>query len=212
VAASRGAGSRALFESMGAVVVEGGQGANPSAADLAEAARRTGAAEVVVLPNNKNIIPTANQVENLVDFPVHVLETRSIAAGLAAMVGFDPEEEPGLVVEEMREIVAGVRCAEITRSVREAMVNGQAIPEGAYIGLLDGSLEVVDDSVEASALELARRMLEEGVDILTLLRGEDLDEAAAREIVERIRELDPDVDVELKDGDQPLYPLQMVAE
>ena len=212
VVASRGAGSRALYESMGAVVVEGGQGANPSAADLAAAAKRCGAEEVILLPNNKNIIPTANQVGGLVNFPVHVVETQSIASGLAAMVVFDPEEEPQEVIEEMREVVAGARCAEITRSVREAKVNGHVVPEGAYIGLLDGSLEFVDESVEETALQLARQMLEGGADILTLLRGEDLDTGAAASLAQRIRELDPEVDVELKDGDQPLYPLQMVAE
>lgn len=212
VATSRGAGSRRLFEGMGAVVVEGGQGANPSASDLAEAVRRTRAKEVVLLPNNKNIIPTANQVEKLVDLRVHVIDTKSIAAGLATMVGFDAEGDPEMVVEEMREIAQTVRTAEVTRSVREARVNGRSVPEGAYIGLLDGELEVVSESLELSAIELAERLIQDGADILTLLRGEDLAPEAARRIAERIRELDPGVEVELKDGDQPLYPLQMVAE
>src|SRR5918997_760838 len=97
VAASRGAGNRSLFEEMGAVVVEGGQGANPSAADLARAVEEAGSPLVIILPNNKNIVPTAERVGELVGAEVRVVVTRSIAAGLAVMVGFDPEGEPEVV-------------------------------------------------------------------------------------------------------------------
>jgi DAK2 domain fusion protein YloV len=120
VTASRGEGSRKLFEQMGAAVIEGGQGANPSAADFARAVEKTGARVVLLLPNNKNVVPTAEQVHELVDAEVHVVRTMSIAAGLAAMVGFDAEGVPKEVVEEMREITAGLRCAEVARGVREA--------------------------------------------------------------------------------------------
>ena len=212
VAASRGEGSRKLFEQMGAVVIEGGQGANPSAADFARAVEDTGAQAVVLLPNNKNIVPTAEQVRELVDAEVHVVRTMSIAAGLAAMVGFDPEAETDEVVEEMREITAGLRCAEVTQAVREARIDGREVPEGAYIGLLDGELVSVEDGVEDAAIKLVEKMLEGGVDIVTLLRGYGMNERSAETVAEGIRQLDTDVDVEIKDGGQPLYPLQMVAE
>src|SRR5918994_2042426 len=104
VAASRGEGNRALFEQMGAVVIDGGQGENPSAADLAAAVEETGARAVVILPNNKNIVPTAAQVGELVEAKTYVVPTTNIAAGLAVMVGYDDEGEPDEVVEEMREI------------------------------------------------------------------------------------------------------------
>src|SRR3712207_1568702 len=108
VAASRGAGNRSLFEEMGAVVVEGGQGANPSAADLARAVEEAGSPLVIILPNNKNIVPTAERVGELVGAEVRVVPTRSIAAGLAAMVGFDAEGDPEEVAEEMQEILASL--------------------------------------------------------------------------------------------------------
>src|SRR5919107_1587641 len=108
VAASRGAGNRSLFEEMGAVVVEGGQGANPSAADLARAVEEAGSSVVVVLPNNKNIVPTAERVGELVGAEVRVVPTRGIAAGLAVMVGFDAEGEPEEVAGEMEEILASL--------------------------------------------------------------------------------------------------------
>jgi DAK2 domain fusion protein YloV len=212
VAASRGEGSRKLFESMGAVVIEGGQGANPSAADFARAVEKTGAKAVILLPNNKNIVPTAEQVGELVDAEIHIVPTLSIAGGLAAMVGFDPEGEAEEVAEEMREITACLRCAEVTQAVREASIGGREVPEGSYIGLLDGELVAVEQGVEDAAIRLVEKMLEEGVDIVTLLRGYGMDERSARRVAERIMLLDEDVNVEIKNGGQPMYPLQMVAE
>jgi DAK2 domain fusion protein YloV len=212
VVASRGGGNRALFEGMGAVVVEGGQGENPSAADLARAVEETGAAEVVVLPNNKNIVPTAEQVGEITNARTHVIPTTSIAAGLAVMVGYDAEGEPEEVVEEMREISDSLRVAEVTRAVRDARVGEREVAEGAFIGFLDGELVAVGKSVEEAALALAEEIVGEGADLLTLLRGEDLGEAELEAIVDGIRGLDDAVEVEVKDGGQPLYPLQMVAE
>jgi len=212
VVASRGRGNRALFEQMGAVVIEGGQGENPSAADLARAAKETGAASVVLLPNNKNIVPTAERVGELADAKTFVVPTTSIAAGLAVMVGYDAEGEPEEVVEEMREISGSLRVAEVTRAVRDARVDGREVAEGAFIGFLDGELVSVGKSVEEAALALAGRIVDEGADLMTLLRGEDLDGAELEAIVESIRGLDDEVEVEVRDGGQPLYPLQMVAE
>ncbi len=212
VVASRGAGNRALFGQMGAVVIEGGQGENPSAADLARAVEETGAAAVVVLPNNKNIIPTAAQVAELTDTEVYVVPTTSIAAGLAVMVGYDAEGEPEEVVKEMHEISGSLRVAEITRAVRRASVAGREVAEGSFIGFLDGALAFVGKSVEEAALALVGQILGEGADLLTLLRGEDLREAELEAIVGAIRGLDDEVEVEVRDGGQPLYPLQLVAE
>jgi uncharacterized protein len=211
VVASRGDGNRKLFEQMGAVVIEGGQGANPSAADFARAIEEMGASSVVLLPNNKNVVPTAEQVHELVESEVHVVPTTTIAAGLATMVGFDAEGEPEEVVEEMREIAGALRSAEITRSVRDARVGDRKVPEGAYMGLLDGELFAVEDSVEDAALKLAEAMLEEA-DVMTLLQGQELDEEILQRIADGIRALDEAVEVEMRDGGQPLYPLQMVAE
>jgi DAK2 domain fusion protein YloV len=212
VVSSRGAGNRSFFEGMGAVVVEGGQGANPSTEDFVRAVTQTRARTVILLPNNKNVVPTAEQVASLVDVEVEVVPTQTIAGGLAAMVGYDPEGEPEEVVEEMREIVSGLRCGEVTQAIREARVSGRDVPEGAYIGLLDGELIAVEQGVEDAAMRLVERMLEEGVEIVTLLRGYGMDEASARKVAEKIRLLDEAVEVEVKDGGQPLYPLQMVAE
>jgi DAK2 domain fusion protein YloV len=212
VAASRGEGSRRLFESMGAVVIDGGQGANPSAADFAAAVEETGAQAVILLPNNKNVIPTVEQVGEIVYAKVYVVPTISIAGGLVAMVGFDAEGDPDEIADEMQEIVAGLRCAEVTQAVREARIGDRKVPEGSFIGLLDGELVAVEKGAEDAAIRLIERMLEEGPDMVTLLRGYGMDEVAAERVAGAIRRLDEDVEVEIKDGGQPLYPLQMVAE
>lgn len=128
------------------------------------------------------------------------------------MVGFDAEDDPEKVAGKMQEISKSLRYADVTRSVREARVSGREVPEGAYLGMLDGELEVVEENVEAAAVRLAEKILEEGdVEILTLLWGEDLDEDAAQHIAEEIQNLD-EIEVEVKAGGQPLYPLQMVTE
>ena len=187
VAASRGAGNRDFFEQMGAVVIAGGQGENPSAADLARAVEKTGAHAVVLLPNNKNIVPTAEQVGELVEAKTHVVPTTSIAAGLAVMVGYDAEGDPEEVVEEMGEIAASLRAAEVTRSVRNARIGDREVPEGAYMGFLSGELIAVEETARGSALVLARKMVGEGADLLTLLKGEDLEEEDLEAVLEGIR-------------------------
>ncbi len=212
VVASQGAGNRAFFESMGAVVVEGGQGANPSAQEFVRAVERTGAEAVILLPNNKNVIPTAEQVGELVEKAVYVVPTMNIAGGMAVMIGYDAEGEAPDVVEEMSEISAGLRCGEVTRAVRTAKLAGRDVPEGAYIGLLDGDLVAVEEGLEDAATKLVEKILEHGADIVTLLRGHGMDDKLAREVVERIKLLDGAVEVEARDGGQPLYPLQVVAE
>ncbi len=212
VAASRGDGSRKLFEAMGASVIEGGQGANPSAEDFARAVKETGAKAVILLPNNKNIVPTAEQVGELVEAKIHVVPTKTIASGLAVMVGFDVEGEADEVVEEMEEIRVHLKAAEITRAVRDANVNGREVPDGSYIGLLGGELVSVEESIEEAALEVAGIMLSDGVDLMTLLRGEGMDDDELSRIVAEIQNIDEDIEVDVRDGGQPLYPLQMVAE
>ncbi len=167
---------------------------------------------MVLLPNNKNIVPTAEQVEGLVDATVYVVPTTSIAGGIAVMIGFDAEGEPDEVAEEMREIAASIRCAEITRAVRDAKVDGRNVTEGAFMGLVDGKLVSITPTVEEAALEVARSIVDDGADVITLLGGEDMSEDTLGELADEISALDAEVEVEVRHGGQPMYPLQMVAE
>ncbi|MGH3146444.1 MAG: hypothetical protein ACRDTR_11655, partial [Rubrobacter sp.] len=105
-----------------------------------------------------------------------------------------------------------LRAAEVTRAVRDARVGDREVAEGSYIGFLDGELVSVGKGTKEAALALAARIVDEGADLLTLLRGEELGESELEDIAEGIRGLDGSVEVEVRDGGQPLYPLQMVAE
>jgi len=167
---------------------------------------------VVLLPNNKNIVPTAEQVGALVEAQTHVVPTASIAAGLAVMVGYDAEGEPDGVVEEMLEICDSLRAAEVTVSVRDARIGDREVPEGAYIGFLAGELIAVEETLTGAALVLVRKIIDEGADFLTILKGEDLSADDLEAILEGIHGMDADLEVEVRDGGQPLYPVQMVAE
>jgi dihydroxyacetone kinase-like predicted kinase len=112
----------------------------------------------------------------------------------------------------MREVHDSLRCAEVTRSVRSASVDGHEVPEGAFLGLLDGSLYAVEDDVLGATMKIAEELLDGGAELLTLLRGEDLPQMEAEGIAEEIRALDAEAEVQLLDGGQPMYPLQIVAE
>jgi dihydroxyacetone kinase-like predicted kinase len=116
------------------------------------------------------------------------------------------------VVEEMLEICDSLRAAEVTVSVRDARIGGREVPEGAYIGFLGGELIAVEETLLEAALVLARKIVGEGVDFLTLLKGEDLSDDDLAAMLEEILDLDKDLEVEVRDGGQPLYPVQMVAE
>ena len=191
-------------------MVAGGQGENRSAAVMARAVEETGADSVVLLPNNKNIVPTAAQVSELTEAQTFVVPTTNVAAGLAVMVGYDAEGEPEEVVEEMCEIFDSLRVGEVTRAVRDARVGERDVAAGSFMGFLDGELVAVGKSVEEAAVALAGGIVGDGADLLTLLRGEDLAKDELEAIVDGIRGLE--VEVEVRDGGQPLYPLQVVAE
>jgi uncharacterized protein len=128
------------------------------------------------------------------------------------MVAYDAEGEPDEVVEEMREISESLRVAEVTRSVRDARLGDREVPEGAYIGFLGGELVAVEDGAGEATLVLVKKILGDGADFLTLLKGEGLAQADLDAIVDEIRDLGDEVEIEVRDGGQPLYPLQLVAE
>jgi uncharacterized protein len=112
----------------------------------------------------------------------------------------------------MREIHDSLRAAEVTVSVRDARIGDREVPEGAYIGFLAGELIAVGETVTEAALVLVRKILGEGADFLTLLRGEDLTSDDLEAILDGIGDIDDGLEIEVRDGGQPLYPIQMVAE
>jgi fatty acid kinase len=211
VAVVAGDGNRQLFESLGATsFVEGGQTMNPSTADLVAAIERTPASEVILLPNNSNVILTAQQAAELASKPVEVVPSDSLPAGLAAMVSFDPSRSAADNAAEMREAVDAVSTGEVTVASRDAKLNGLSVPKGSFLGLANGEAVAVGEDFDQVASEVVERLLAEPRGVLTLLKGKDAPEVEP--LVATIAERHPDVEVDVQEGGQPHYPLLLSAE
>ncbi|MGZ4403869.1 MAG: DAK2 domain-containing protein [Gaiellaceae bacterium] len=211
VAVVAGDGNRKLFESLGATrIVEGGQTMNPSTAELVEAIKSTPAAEVVVLPNNSNVILSAEQAAGLVDKPVTVVRTDSLPAGLAAMLAFDPDRLAEENAAAMNEILDEVKTGEVTIASRDVDMNGVSVRKGAWLGLADGQAVAGGADFDDVAAAVAERLLEEPRSVMTLLTGAD--EPELDSLLERIQERHPDLELDVQAGGQPHYPLLLSAE
>jgi uncharacterized protein len=211
VAVVAGDGNRRLFEDLGAAhVVEGGQTMNPSTADLLGAVEAVAAEEVVLLPNNSNVVLAAEQAARVAGRPVHVVPTESIPAGLAALVAFNAERSAEENAAAMQDVLAGVATGEVTIASRDASSDGVTVREGEYLGLLDGIAVASGPTFDGVARELLGRLLAEPRDVVTLLHGEGapplnglLDELAAQH---------PELELDIHEGGQPHYPLLLSAE
>ncbi len=213
VAVVAGAGNQQLFRELGCrAVVEGGQSMNPSAAQLLEAVEELGVEEVVILPNNGNVILTAEQAAGMSSLNIAVVPSRSIPSGLAAMVAFDPAQDAVGNARIMQDAIAEVRYAEVTHAVRDSELDGVEVKQGQAMAIVDGTLVVAADDVGGAfggVLEEFARGDAEYVTVLTALNGsgttrEQLEEIAARRA--------PDVEVSFHEGGQPLYPILASAE
>jgi dihydroxyacetone kinase-like predicted kinase len=211
VAVCQGAGNKRLLEELGAsIVVEGGQTMNPSAAELVAAIDAVPAETVLVLPNNANIVLAAEQAAGLSAKDVRVLPSDSVQAGFAAMVPFLATSPPDENERNMRQVLESVATGEVTVASRDAELDGVAIHEGAYLGLVDRTVVASSDELEAVTLAVVARLLEDERDWLGVLTGADIDGLDG--IVDAIRERHPELDVEVNAGGQPHYPLLLVAE
>jgi DAK2 domain fusion protein YloV len=211
VAVVAGDGNRALFESLGATeIVAGGQSMNPSTAELMDAVAAAAADEVILLPNNSNVILSAEQAAELAEKPVTVVHTESIPAGLAAMVSFLPERSAAENAAEMAEVLDSVITGEVTLASRDADLNGFSVREGRWLGLADGEAVAVGDGFEEVAEQVAEKLLAEPRLLLTLLAGDDAPSLDG--LVGRIRERHPELELEVQAGGQPHYPLLLSAE
>jgi DAK2 domain fusion protein YloV len=211
VAVCQGEGNRRLFKSLGATtVIEGGQTMNPSAAEIVEAIDATPAAEVIVLPNNSNVILTAEQAAALARKPARVVRSRSVQAGFAAMVRYVSTNSPEQNEADMLEALTSTATGEVTVASRDTELDGVSIRKGAYLGLVDGTAVAADDDIETVALEVVKRLLVEGREVLDILTGQHA--PPLDQLVSTVREAHPDLTVKVHEGGQPHYPLLMVAE
>jgi hypothetical protein len=207
VAVVSGDGIGRIFRSLGVHhLVVGGQTMNPATADLVKAVEAVPSDEVVILPNNKNIRPVAEQVDSLSGKQVRVVATGSIVEGFAALLAYDPAAAVDANVASMTESAARVVPAEVTRAVRDAVTDAGEVHEGDYIGISrDGVVAIADNPVVCTRLLLSR-LLDESHELVTLIEGEGARVADTRRIEEWLSEEFPDVVLEVHQGGQPLYP------
>ena len=211
VAVVPGEGNRRLFESLGATrVIEGGQTMNPSTEEIVAAVDATPATEVIVLPNNANVILTAEQAAGLAGKPLRVVPTRSVQAGLAAMVVYDAERPAADNEPAMARAIEGVATGEVTIASRDAVLDGVDVRRGAWLGLADGEAVASSESFDDVAGAVAERLLDGGREILTLLTGAD--EQPVDALVDELGKRHPGLEIEVHPGGQPHYPLLLSAE
>jgi DAK2 domain fusion protein YloV len=207
VAVGAGEGIEALFRSLGASVVRGGQTMNPSAGQIGGAIAATGSREVIVLPNNKNIVLAAEQAARAVtNVDVRVLPSRSIPQGVAALVALNTEASLDDNVAAMADAIASVHTAEVTLAARASSIGEIPVRKGQPIGLVDGELTVAEDSIDAAARSCVAHMLDgHGGAIVTLFAGEGQSQESAETLAESLRAAHG-CEVEVVEGGQPQYP------
>jgi DAK2 domain fusion protein YloV len=208
VAVCTGEGIRRIFRSLGVHhVVSGGQSMNPSTAELLAAIDAAPGEHVVILPNNKNIVPVANQAAVRSAKPVRVIPTSGIQEGFAALLEYDPEGSADANVALMSESASRVVAGEVARAVRPSVCDAGPIAEGDYLGLTRQGIEVVAPELADAATGLVERLLDVNHhEIVTIIAGEGASAADTRRITEWMDEHHPDVSTEVHHGGQPHYP------
>lgn len=213
VAVGTGSGIARLFRSFGvSSIVAGGQGANPSIAELVDAVRSTHAKQVVVLPNNANILATASAMVGLVDAEVAIVPTVHLVQGFSALMSYDPESGLSENERRMTEAARRVRWGEVTVAVREGTWHGGKFDAGAAIGISDEGIVAVGPDAEAVLAGLCERLIELGGEIVTVIVGEQGHRDGVEATLASVLDGHAGVELEVLEGGQPLYPYLLGVE
>lgn len=207
VTIAMGNGIAELFKSIGAhAVIEGGQTMNPSTEEIVKAIESVHAETVFVLPNNKNIIMAAEQAASVADSRVIVIPTKTVPQGMAAILAFNPSGAAEQNEKAMLAALSQVKTGQVTFAVRDTTIDGIEIAEGDYMGIADGKIVVSEKDKVNVAKQLLAALIDEDAELATVLYGEDATEEEVAAIVHYLEETYPDVEVEVHNGEQPLYP------
>jgi len=207
VAVAAGSGIAELFTGLGAdYVIEGGQSMNPSAEDIAKAIERVNAENIIVLPNNKNIVLTAEQAGKLTGGKnVHVVPTLSIPQGVSCMVSNSDMVSIEDNIAGMKEAMGAVHSGQITHAVRDTVLDGKNIKQGDFLCIYDGEIVLVEKDLQSAAQALVGYMLEQGGSLVSIYHGEGATAKDAEDLSDYIGENFPDAEIEVYEGKQPLY-------
>ena len=205
---ANGAGIEEIFKSLGVdAIVSGGQSMNPSTYDIVKTINSTSAAEIIIFPNNKNIILTANQAKKLVKKKtVTVIPTRTMPEGISAVLSYNPDAGMEENSYNMEQSIKGSKCGEITQAVRDANLYVGEIKKGAYIGLNNGKVRVISDNIINASIDLIREMMDGNEEVITFYTGKDATREDMRSVEKELKKIYPRLDIEIHKGGQPLYP------
>ncbi|WP_057875872.1 DAK2 domain-containing protein [Liquorilactobacillus aquaticus] len=213
IAIAAGNGIGQLFKSLGVThVLNGGQTMNPSTQDIVDAINKTRAEKIILLPNNKNIFLAAQQAAEVVEIPVAVIKSKTIAQGMTAMLAFNPEASIDENAKSMTNDLTSVISGQVTVSVRDTTIDGKNIKKDDYIGIVDGKIKVTDSDRKNTAIMMLKEMVDDDKEIVTIIYGQDGTKQEAEEIKAAILGIDEDLEVEIHEGDQPVYPYLISVE
>ena len=213
IAVASGDGIAKLLESLGVThVINGGQTMNPSIQEIAEAINESGAKQALVLPDNGNIFMAADQAAEVADIPTKVVHAKTIAQGMSAMLEFNPEADLAENQANMEGNLDMVKSGEVTNAVRDTTIDGQTIKKDDFMGIVDGKIVNTAADVKTAAIGMVKQMLDEDSEIVTILYGVDGDKETAEAIKEAILAIDDELDVQIYDGGQPVYPYLISVE
>jgi hypothetical protein len=208
-----GDGNKAIFESLGVnALVDGGQSMNPSTADIAQAVNRLPYKSVIILPNNKNIIASANQVKELTKKDVVVINSKSIPQGFSAMLSFNKDLELDVNAKSMEESLEYVKTGEITFAVRDTKSSIGYIKKGDVIGFYNDELVVIGEDLINTTISLIDKMVDDESEIITIYYGEDVSKKERTNIEKHLNDKFSEKEIEIHDGGQPLYPFLISVE
>ncbi|QKY68996.1 DAK2 domain-containing protein [Lentibacillus sp. CBA3610] len=201
-----GSGVKELFESLGAtVVIEGGQTMNPSTQDITEAIAEANANNVLILPNNKNIVMAAEQAAELAEVNAAVIPTKTIPQGISSLLAFHPETEIGENRDAMEAAGKEVKSGQVTYAVRDTQIDGITIEKDHFMGLVDGAIKASNQDQLETVKSLLDDMITEDDEILTILQGEDATDDDVKMIEQYVEDKFDDIEIEHHKGNQPIY-------
>ncbi|EOT33855.1 DAK2 domain-containing protein [Enterococcus durans] len=213
VAIAAGEGIQELFKSLGAnYVISGGQTMNPSTEDIVKAIQEVNADKVIVLPNNKNIFMAADQAAEVAEIPVAVVPSKTISQGLTAMLSFNDQVSLDENKQTMTEMLSSVVSGQVTHAIRDTTIDGVKITEGDFLGMIDGKIVISNPDIVETSLDTLEKMITEDTEIVTILAGEGGSVKQAEALTAKLVERYPDLEFEIHQGDQPVYPYLFSAE
>ncbi|WP_270211593.1 DAK2 domain-containing protein [Streptococcus anginosus] len=207
IAVVAGEGLSDIFKAQGVdYIISGGQTMNPSTEDFIKAVEHVNARHIIILPNNKNIFMAAQSAAEVIEQPAAVIETRTIPQGLTSLLAFDPSKSIEENHDRMTAALADVVSGSVTTAVRDTTIDGLEIHENDNLGMVDGKIVVSNPDMLTTLNETFSNMLDADSEIVTIYIGEDGSEDLANELAQDITEKFEDVEVEIHNGGQPVYP------